>query len=109
LRNLTDNIARYTPYQGEVKIGIESISDYVTAAFINSVQEFVPEDLPYLFERFFRGEKSRSRQHGGAGIGLAIVKELVEAHGGNVGAQLNDDKLRIWLTLPSAQSPPGPS
>ncbi len=63
------------------------------------MQELVPEDLPYLFERFYRGEKSRSRQHGGAGIGLAIVKELVEAHGGSVGAQLEDGNVRIWLTL----------
>jgi signal transduction histidine kinase len=57
-------------------------------------------DLPYLFERFFRGEKSRSRQHGGAGIGLAIVKELVSAHGGTVGAELTGGRVRIWFTLP---------
>jgi len=68
------------------------------------VQELVPKDLPYLFERFYRGEKSRSRQHGGAGIGLAIVKELVEAHGGTVGAQLEDGYVRIWLTLSKKQT-----
>jgi signal transduction histidine kinase len=53
-----------------------------------------------LFERFYRGEKSRSRQHGGAGIGLSIVKELVEAHDGQVDAVLIDGRLRIRLTLP---------
>ena len=42
--------------------------------------DLVAEDVPFLFERFYRGEKSRSRQHGGAGIGLAIVKELVEEY-----------------------------
>ena len=99
LRNLTDNVARYTPHKGKVKIGIASDADHVRIDYINSVQELVSEDLPYLFERFYRGEKSRSRQHGGAGIGLAIVKELVEAHGGTVGAQLEDGVVRIWLTL----------
>ncbi len=78
LRNLTDNVARYTPHQSKVKIGVALEADHVRIDFINSVQELVPEDLPYLFERFYRGEKSRSRRHGGAGIGLAIVKELVK-------------------------------
>ena len=57
-----------------------------------------------VFERFFRGEKSRSRDHGGAGIGLSIVKEIVSAHGGNVGAELPEpDRIRIWFTLPKVQ------
>ena len=103
LRNLTDNVSRYTPHKGKVKISVSSDADHVRIDFINSVQELVTEDLPYLFERFYRGEKSRSRQHGGAGIGLAIVKELVEAHGGAVGARLEDGYVRIWLTLSKEQ------
>ena len=58
------------------------------------------EDLPFIFERFYRGEKSRSREHGGAGIGLAIVKELIEAHNGHVGAEISHNEIRIWFTLP---------
>jgi signal transduction histidine kinase len=54
-----------------------------------------------IFERFYRGEKSRSREHGGAGIGLAIVKELIEAHSGRVGAELSDGEVRIWFSLPT--------
>jgi signal transduction histidine kinase len=46
-----------------------------------------PEDLPYIFERFWRGEKSRSRAGGGAGLGLAIAKHLVQAHGGEIGVE----------------------
>ena len=58
------------------------------------------QDLPFIFERFYRGEKSRSRDYGGAGIGLAIVKELVEAHEGHVGAELVEGRVRIWFSLP---------
>ena len=63
--------------------------------------EVMAGDLPFLFERFYRGEKSRSREHGGAGIGLSIVKELVEAHGGVVAASLAEGLLRISVTLPA--------
>jgi len=106
LRNLTDNAARYTPQNGEVEIGIETHSGQVQIYYTNSVEELVPKDLPHLFERFYRGEKSRSRQHGGAGIGLSMVKELVEAHGGTVGAELVDGEVRIWFKLPMDPSQP---
>jgi len=100
LRNLTDNAARYTPQSGTVDIRIDVDAEQVRVGFSNDGKELITADLPYLFERFFRGEKSRSRQHGGAGIGLAIVKELVEAHGGTVGAELTDGRVRIWFALP---------
>ena len=100
LRNLTENAATYTPQNGTVDIRIELGAEQVRVDFSNDGNELIAADLPYLFERFFRGEKSRSRQHGGAGIGLAIVKELVEAHGGTVGAELTDGKVRIWFALP---------
>ena len=69
--------------------------------YTNTVQDMKQGDLPFLFERFFRGEKSCSREHGGAGIGLSIVKELVSAHGGRVGADLKDGHISIWFSLPS--------
>ena len=103
LRNLTDNVARYTTRRGTAKIVVASGGDQFRLDFINSVQELLPDDLPYLFERFYRGEKSRSRQHGGAGIGLAIVKELVEAHGGSIEGHLKDGNIRIRMTLPRVQ------
>lgn len=100
LRNLTDNAARYAPTGGAVDIRLDADSRQARIDYINSADRLVAADLPHLFERFYRGEKSRSRQHGGAGIGLAIVKELVEAHDGRVTAVLEDSRLRIRLTLP---------
>jgi two-component system, OmpR family, sensor histidine kinase BaeS len=101
LRNLTDNAVRYAPAGGELTIDIAVNERDVTVTYTNTVQDMQQEDLPYLFERFFRGEKSRSREHGGAGIGLSIVKELVSAHGGRVGAALADGRISIWFSLPS--------
>jgi len=100
LRNLTENAAQYTPQGGRLDVRIEAGSPLFRVEFRNNGGELSAEDLPFIFERFFRGEKSRSRQHGGAGIGLAIVKELVEAHNGKVGADLAGDEVRIWFELP---------
>lgn len=101
LRNLLDNAARYAPAHSQVEISLSAAAGQVRAELSNQAGELVAEDLPYLFERFYRGEKSRSRRHGGAGIGLSLVKELVEAHHGAVGAELDQGRLRIWFTLPA--------
>lgn len=101
LRNLTDNAARYSPGGGSVEIRLAADADTVTIDVLNNADRLVATDLPHLFERFYRGEKSRSRQHGGAGIGLSIVKEIVTAHGGQVSATLEDGRFRIRLTLPT--------
>ncbi len=100
LRNLSDNAVRYTPKNGWVHIQIRPGHGKVRVVYANTVGVLNPESVPFIFERFYRGEKSRSRKHGGAGIGLAIVKELVEAHGGIVGAEKVDDSIRIWFELP---------
>ena len=100
LRSLVDNAVRYTPTNGKLEIRLELDDRHVRVTFNNTAHEVVPEDLPYLFERFYRGEKSRSREHGGAGIGLAIVKALVKAHDGHVGVELKDGRFEIWFSLP---------
>lgn len=100
IRNLTDNAVRYAPEKDSIQIRMESDPLKVTVEFINNGGDLTSEDLPFIFERFYRGEKSRSRQHGGAGIGLAIAKELVEAHQGTVGAELISGRFRIWFELP---------
>ncbi len=98
--NLLQNACQYTPTGGSVKIYTEQASGEMRVVFANTGGELSQKDLPFIFERFYRGEKSRSREHGGAGIGLAIVKELVEAHDGRVGAEISENETRIWFSLP---------
>lgn len=100
LRNLTDNAVQYAPPESVVAIHMIPEDDDIRVEYTNTATDILPADLPYLFERFYRGEKSRSRHHGGAGIGLSIVKELVEAHGGSVHARLEDERVHIGFTLP---------
>ena len=100
LRNLLQNAWQYTPTGGKVRITIERSPTWIRWIFANTGEGITNEDLPFIFERFYRGEKSRSRQHGGAGIGLAIVKELIEAHGGQVSAESSTDETRVWFSLP---------
>jgi signal transduction histidine kinase len=96
---MMDNAVRYSPQEKTIEIRVEPRDSSLRVSFINTGQ-VRREDLPFLFERFFRGERSRSRDHGGAGIGLSIVKELVEAHGGSVGAGLDGEQVQIWFELP---------
>lgn len=103
LHNLLQNSWQYTPTGGTVMISVEPLPGAIKVVFSNTGGEIAEEDLTFIFERFYRGEKSRSREHGGAGIGLAIVKELVEAHGGSVGAELTEGRIRIWFELPMDQ------
>jgi signal transduction histidine kinase len=91
------------PHQLSQVISTESMAEATKVVFANTGGELAEQDLPFIFERFYRGEKSRSRDHGGAGIGLAIVKELVEAHGGSVSAELVNGRTRIWFALPIDQ------
>ena len=84
-----------------MRISTETAPGKLKVTFANSGGELSEKDLPFIFERFYRGEKSRSREHGGAGIGLAIVKELVEAHDGTVGADISHGETRVWFSLPT--------
>lgn len=99
-RNLLQNAFQYTPQDGVVTMTVTPEQDQVKVSFVNTGQGIAADDLPYIFERFYRAEKSRSREHGGEGIGLAIVKELVEAHGGQVGAESSPTETCVWFTLP---------
>jgi two-component system sensor histidine kinase BaeS len=102
LLNLFQNAARYTPEGGEVRIRAESDGGSVLVSVTNSGEGIPAVDLPHVFERFYRVEKSRDRARGGAGIGLAVVKQLVEAAGGRVGVESADGLTTFWFSLATA-------
>src|SRR5690242_8727290 len=102
LGNLLQNAPRYTPPSGTVSVRAEHRGSFAVVSIANSGDGIPAEDLPHVFERFYRVEKSRDAARGGAGIGLAIVKELVEAAGGTVGADSDGRLTRFWFSLPSA-------
>lgn len=81
---LIDNALKYTPESGEVRLGLhtEPGSGVITVA--DTGIGIAPEDLPHIFERFYRADKARSREPGGTGLGLSIAKWIVERHGGHI-------------------------
>ncbi len=104
LGNLLQNALRYTPAGGRARVSAGLADGHALVQVTNTTLsgEGIPAaDLPHLFERFYRVEKSRDRARGGAGIGLAIVKQLVEAAGGRVGAEAPPGAARIWFSLPA--------
>ncbi len=102
LANLLQNAARYTPHGGSVRLEAERRSGDVVVTVTNTGPGIPTEDLPHVFERFYRVEKSRDAARGGAGIGLAIVRQMVESFGGDVGAESRDGLTRFWFSLPAA-------
>ena len=99
--NLLQNAVRYTPAGGRVSVKAERRPADVLVSVANSGEGIPAGDLPHVFERFYRVDKSRDRASGGAGIGLAIVRQIVEAAGGAVGAESRDGITRFWFSLPS--------
>ncbi|MBA2490014.1 MAG: HAMP domain-containing histidine kinase [Chloroflexi bacterium] len=102
LANLLQNAIRYTPSGGWVTVSADAGGDPITVSIVNTGEGIPKDDLPRVFERFYRVEKSRDRARGGAGIGLAIVKQLVEAGGGRVGAESAAGRTRFWFSLPGS-------
>lgn len=100
IRNLVENCGKYTPVCGSVEISCAADRQAARVTFVNSGSGIQGKDIPFIFERFFTADPSRSRDAGGAGIGLAIVKQLIEAHGGKVGAQSSAGQTCVWFELP---------
>ena len=101
LANLLQNAVRYTPEDGRVAVSAESRAAEVLVGVTNTGEGIPADELPRVFERFYRVEKSRDRARGGAGIGLAIVKRLVELGGGRVGAESSAGETRFWFSVPA--------
>lgn len=103
--NLLSNALKYTPVGGLVKVVIKSDPNDVILAIKDNGPGIPGEDLPYIFERFYRADKSRNRLTGGSGIGLTISKAIVAAHGGSIGVQSSPDTgTEFTVTLPKLKA-----
>jgi two-component system sensor histidine kinase BaeS len=102
--NLLENSIRYTDAGGEIQVGISTSDTKVFITIDDSAPGVAPEQYDKIFERLFRLENSRSRATGGAGLGLAICKNIVNAHQGNIRAGTSAfGGLQICIELPKAQ------
>jgi signal transduction histidine kinase len=84
VNNLVDNALRHAPDGSTVEVSVRATRTEALVAVRDYGEGVTPEDVPYLFQRFYRGEKSRSRIFGGAGLGLAIARGIVDAHHGRI-------------------------
>jgi signal transduction histidine kinase len=102
LVNLLDNALRYTPTGGKIGLSAERIHEGMAISIQDTGSGIPPEDLDHLFERFYRGDKSRHREEGGSGLGLAIAKSLVESQGGQIRVEsLPGEGASFIIELPS--------
>ena len=84
LGNLVSNAIRYTPRGGQVVVGVRPVDNGYNLTVTDNGAGIAEEHLPYLFDRFYRADQSRTRTTGGSGLGLAITKHLTEAHHGHI-------------------------
>jgi two-component system, OmpR family, phosphate regulon sensor histidine kinase PhoR len=105
LSNLLDNAVKYTPPGGSISVGAHAAGDFFEIYVRDTGAGIPAEELPRLFERFYRVDKARSRELGGTGLGLAIVKHLVAAHNGaaRVESRPNEGST-FYFTLPATEA-----
>jgi signal transduction histidine kinase len=110
LINLLDNALHYTPAGGVVTVRLQPEGEGIAVAVEDTGHGIEPEHLPHLFERFYRTDWARAKEAGGTGLGLPIVKEIVEAHGGTVSVTSQVEKGSVFtLRLPVFSRPAIPA
>lgn len=102
--NLISNAVRHAPPDSTIHITVKDGSNFVTISISNQGSGIPPEELPYIWDRFYRVEKSRDRNQGGTGLGLTITQKLVQAMGGKIDViSTPGQNTTFWFTLPKRQ------
>jgi signal transduction histidine kinase len=102
---LLDNALKYTPYEGRVSLSLTTLASQAIVKVSDTGIGIAPDDLPHIFERFYRADRARSRERGGSGLGLAIVQSIVQEHQGTIEVESTLGKGSIFtVTLPIALS-----
>ncbi len=101
MHNLFDNAFKYTPLEGQIRVRAAHVEDRIEISVEDNGAGIPEEDLPHIFEPFYRVDKARSRKYGGTGLGLSIVRHIVVLHGGTVRAESTlQMSTRIIISLP---------
>ena len=102
---LLDNALKYTPYEGTISLSLTTDERFAIVKVSDTGIGISPDDLPHIFERFYRADRTRSRERGGSGLGLAIVQSIVQEHQGTIEVESTPGRgstftLRLPLALP---------
>ncbi len=111
LTNLLDNALKFTPEGGRIHVSVREDGQEACVAVQDTGRGIPPDDLPHVFERFYRADRSRTRSSGGSGLGLAIAKHLVEMQGGRISATSHPGHgsvFAFWLPLVREPLAPAP-
>ncbi len=107
LLNLVDNALKYTPAGGRVSLGLARENGWVRIDIADTGVGIPAEDLPHIFERFYRVDKARSRKHGGTGLGLSIARWIADVHGGHIDVESEVGEgttFTVWLPEARAEN-----
>ncbi|WP_206110045.1 sensor histidine kinase [Paenibacillus albicereus] len=108
--NLIHNAVKFSPERERISISLVRDGDEAVAEVANTGAPIPRESLPHLFERFYKVDKSRTREGGGSGLGLAISRKIVELHGGSIAASSDEEAgTALTVRLPLRQPPQGAS
>jgi PAS domain S-box-containing protein len=109
--NLLSNAIKFTPNSGKIQVSAKRVKSHVEIRVSDTGEGIDPEFLPYVFDRFHQADASTTRRHGGLGLGLSIVKQLVELHGGHIRAESDGlekgSTFMVHLPLVAVYSEPG--
>jgi signal transduction histidine kinase/DNA-binding response OmpR family regulator len=104
IANILSNAIKFTPEKGFIQIELNNKSEFIEIKISNTGEGIAPEILPYVFDRFYQAETETTRRYEGTGVGLALVKELIELHKGKVEVKSNSNKTTFSIFLPTNET-----